>query len=314
MLGFVLAALAAVSNAASNLLQREANRRASPELALSPRLFGALLRQPVWLAGVAAVTVSFVLQVGALDAGALAAVQPVIIMELPITLVGAALLLGARLGTREWVATLLMTGGLVLLIVFLDPRPVARLDVDPLTWGLATAATVGVIALLVVAGWRASSARRAALWGAACGVDFGLTAAFMKGMTHALHRGVAGVFGSWSTYAMVAAGIAGMYLLQHALHAGRLVAAQPGITLLDPLTAILWGALVFGEPTDAGGALAWAGVGACALGIGAWVLARAPALAEVQSDEPPPSPAPSDAPPDRAVLGRAGSRQPACQP
>jgi drug/metabolite transporter (DMT)-like permease len=283
MLGFLLAALAAVSNAASNLLQREANRRAAPELALSPRLFAELLRQPIWLAGIVAVIVSFVLQVGALDAAALAAVQPVIIMELPLTLFGASLLLGAPMGAKEWLATALMTGGLVVLIVFLDPRPVARLDVPATTWALAAAATVAVIGALVLAGWRSTESKRAAWWGAACGVAFGLTAAFMKGMAHALHLGPAGVLRSWTTYAMVATGIGAMYLLQHTLHAGRLVAAQPGITLLDPLTAILWGALVFGEPTAAGASLLWAAVGAAVLATGAWVLVHAPALQEVKS-------------------------------
>lgn len=282
MLAFVLASLAAVSNATSNLLQREANRRVPPKLALSLGLVGSLLRQKVWLAGIGAVIVSFVLQVGALDTGALAAVQPVIIMELPLTLVGAATLLGAPMGVREWTATLLMTAGLVVLIVFLDPHPVARLTVPASTWAVASAGTVAAIVVMVVAGWRAATERRAAWWGAASGTAFGLTAAYMKGMTHALHRGPVGVLGSWTTYAMVGTGIAGMYLLQHALHAGRLVAAQPGITLLDPLTAILWGALVFGEPTAGTPGLLWAAVGATALGAGAWLLARSPALQEAR--------------------------------
>lgn len=288
MLAFALAGLAAVSNAASNLLQREANRRAPPTLALSLGLFGSLLRQKVWLAGIGAVMVSFLLQVGALDTGALAAVQPVIIMELPLTLVGASVLLGAPMGAREWAATVLMTAGLVVLIVFLDPHPVARLALSTSTWALASAATVAAVAVLTLAGWRTRTDRRAALWGAACGVLFGLTAAYMKGMTHVLHRGPAGVLESWTTYAMAATGIASMYLLQHALHAGRLVAAQPGITLLDPLTAILWGALVFGEPTADASGLVWAAVGAATLATGAWLLARSPVLAQAHAPPSPP--------------------------
>ena len=286
MLGFALAALAAVGNAASNILQRLANARAGPALSLSPRLFVELVRQPVWLAGVAAVIASFLLQAGALDAGALAAVQPVIIMELPLTLVAASLVLGASLGSREWSAVLFMTVGLVVLILFLDPRPVPRLDVPALTWVLAIVSSLAAIAALVLAGLRTVGDRRAALWGAAVGVDFGLTAAFMKGMTHALHHGLAGVLASWPTYAMVAAGISAMYLLQHALNAGTLVAAQPGITLLDPLTAILWGALVFGEPTSGGVDRVWAALGAVLLAGGSYLLARSPVLQAVH--EPPP--------------------------
>jgi hypothetical protein len=66
-------------------------------------------------------------------------------------------------------------------------------------------------------------------------------------MTVGLGMGAAGVFVRWQTYAMVLAGIGSMYLVQHALHAGRLVASQPGITLADPVVAILWGVLVFDE-------------------------------------------------------------------
>jgi hypothetical protein len=41
---------------------------------------------------------------------------------------------------------------------------------------------------------------------------------------------------------MSIASLASMWLLQNALHAGKLVAAQPGMTLLDPVVSIIWGA------------------------------------------------------------------------
>ena len=43
-----------------------------------------------------------------------------------------------------------------------------------------------------------------------------------------------------------------MFLVQSALNAGRLIAAQPGLTLSDPIISILWGVLAFHERVRAG--------------------------------------------------------------
>jgi drug/metabolite transporter (DMT)-like permease len=51
---------------------------------------------------------------------------------------------------------------------------------------------------------------------------------------------------------VVAAGCLGFFLTQSALNAGRLVAAQPGISLMDPIISVLWGVLVFGEQVRSG--------------------------------------------------------------
>lgn len=278
MVGFLLAVLAAMSNAASNVLQRAANRRSAPELELSWRLFADLARRPVWLAGIATVTASFLLQAAALDRAALAAVQPVIVMELPLALIVGAVVFRAGLERREWGAIALMTLGVAALIGFLDPRPV-RLDVGLLAWSVAGAATAAVMVLLFLAGLRTIGGRRAARWGAASGVGFGLTAAFMRAMTQTLHAGPGALFTSWPTYAMVASGLVSMYLVQNAFHAGPLVAAQPGMTVLDPFTAIVWGVVVFGEPFRHGAALVAVAAGAAALAAGAWLLSRSPRLA-----------------------------------
>ncbi len=69
----------------------------------------------------------------------------------------------------------------------------------------------------------------------------------------ALSSGVSQLFSAWQTYAMVAAGIAGMFLVQNAMQAGKIVVAQPGITLLDPFVAILWGVIGLREQTSGSG-------------------------------------------------------------
>jgi len=73
---------------------------------------------------------------------------------------------------------------------------------------------------------------------------------------------------------MAVFGIASLGLVQAALNAGTLVAAQPGITLLDPLVSLLWGTVVIGEQTRSGPVLGLAGLGAALIIAGAVLLAR----------------------------------------
>jgi hypothetical protein len=64
---------------------------------------------------------SFVLQAAGLGLGTLAAIEPLLVLELPLTLIGARFFLGSRLGRREWSAIVVMTAGTSGLIGFLGP-------------------------------------------------------------------------------------------------------------------------------------------------------------------------------------------------
>jgi hypothetical protein len=69
-----------------------------------------------------------------------------------------------------------------------------------------------------------------------------------------------------------------MFLTQSALNAGQLVAAQPGLTMTDPVVSIMWGVLAFGERVRGGWHAAFAGVCAIIIGVGVVALARSPLL------------------------------------
>ena len=278
LLAYGLAVLAAASNAASNVLQRRADRDQPPELSMSPRLIVEVAKRPVWLLGFVMVVASFLLMMVALANGSLAALQPILVLELPLTLLGGMLVFKTRVGTREWVATAIMSGGLAGLIYFLSPGLGDKGHASGLVWVLAGGATVGLAATCVLAALRTANEQRAALLGIGTGIAFGLTGALMKGVTPAFRHGVTGVLTTWQTYALVLAGIAAMFLMQNALQAGRLIAAQPGMTLCDPAVAILWGIFVFRERVSTGLYLALGIVFAVAMAGGAALLARSPLL------------------------------------
>jgi len=278
-----LAIMAAFSNATSNVLQRTVNRDEPAELSLSPRLILDLVHHKMWLAGLATVTLSFILQAAALANGSLSLVQPIVVLELPLTLLLASLVYHQSLHRREWGAIALMTAGLGVLVVSLVPHGGKASHVKALVWVVGVGACAAMVASLVALGRRAEGNHRAGLFGIATGICFGLTAAFMKAATTAFSAGVIGVLSSWPIYATVAAGVVGMFLMQNALQAGSLVAAQPGITLLDPVVGITWGVLIFGEQTRTGLFIVSAVLGAAAVAVGAVLLAHSPLL-EVASD------------------------------
>ena len=96
---------------------------------------------------------------------------------------------------------------------------------------------------------------------------------------------------SWQLYAMVATGALGMFLVQSALNAGRLIAAQPGLTLSDPIISILWGVLAFHEKVRGGlFPLLFASLSTLLLAGAVFALARSPLLSEEGQQEGSPRP------------------------
>ena len=73
---------------------------------LSWRLIWSLLHQPVWFGGILAICIGFLLQATALGFGQLATVEPILVLELPLTLILASRVFGQgmrwRDGVRRW--------------------------------------------------------------------------------------------------------------------------------------------------------------------------------------------------------------------
>lgn len=278
MLSALLAVLAAGCNALASALQRKAAREEPAEENLSLRLVWHLLHRPVWFGGFASIIAAFLLQAVALGNGPISVVQPILALELPAALMLSALLLGGRPGHREWWASGVMAAGVAGLIMALGPGGGKTASVSWAGWLMGCGANVLVIAAGVLWARGASGSRRAAILGATTGCTFGLTAALMKGMTDAFSHGLAAVFTSWQLWAMAVSGACAMFLLQSAMHAGPLLATQPGLTTADPVVAILWGTLVFHEDVRGGPFVVVAVLAAAAAAAAVMVLSRSPLL------------------------------------
>ncbi|GLW07841.1 hypothetical protein Misp01_29710 [Microtetraspora sp. NBRC 13810] len=274
-----LALLAATSNAGASVLQRHAARAVPDELEFHLSLVWALIRNPVWLYGIGALILGFVFQAGALGVGGLALVQPIMTVELPITMVLLSWAFGIVLDRRSWLAVGALTVGLAMFLVAASPQAGHRLP-GAGSWLLALTVTSGtILALEVVARlFVGPGPARAAILGTAGGLGFAFTATLIK-ETVGILRGDPGMLPfSWQPYAMVAAGLYSVFLLQNALHSGTLVAAQPALTISDPVAGILYGTLMFGEPVRSGPWIVMEVAGAAIVGWGIIVLAQSPPI------------------------------------
>jgi drug/metabolite transporter (DMT)-like permease len=281
----VLAVCAAVSNAVATVLQRRAARDAPSDERLRLALIVDLIQQPAWLGGIAALIAGFGFQAAALSKGELALVQPILAVELPLTLFVAGRVFHRSVGRRARIGAAMMAAGLAALLLGLAPRS-GTTQASLVRWVVAILVVAVMTAVLVVFG-RVGGSIGACLLGAAAGLDFGLTAALMKAATDRLPEGLAAVFGSWQLYAMVAVGILSLFLLQNALQSGTLVAAQPAVTCADPVAGVLLGVFLFHEPVRLGGWLTLELFGVAAVLAGSIELARSPVLAEEQAESQP---------------------------
>jgi drug/metabolite transporter (DMT)-like permease len=322
MLTYALAVLAACANATSSVLQRKANRQVPRKQNLSWKLIRSLLHEPVWFGGILAITAGFLLQATALGTGQLAVVEPILVLELPGALILGSRVFHSHLGWREWGPAGVMTAGLAGLLYCLSPSSGHSAGVRWYAWIIGIGINLAVVGVLVAvarrtpagggdSGGGGHSARRPALLGVAAGAAFGLTAALMKGMTETFAGGFGALFTSWQLYAMIAAGVGGMFLVQSAMNAGRLLAAQPGLTLSDPVVSILWGVLIFGEQVRGGMYIAVATLSGLVMAAAVVYLARSPLLSGPAADQEQAEQAEQeDAPaPRQADAGTAGRRR-----
>ncbi|MEV4441934.1 DMT family transporter [Streptomyces sp. NPDC049577] len=253
VLTVLFAVLAAVSNALATVLQRKAAREVPQDDAFRFRLMIALMHNPVWLGGIAAIICAAVCQALALTLGSLALVQPIFVAELPFALLIACAVFHRRLPAYGWGAVAMVAVGLALFLAAAAPSG-THPSVDLAVWALTLIAAGGAATLCVLAALRRPNGRaRAALFATAAAIGYALTAALMKSAATAFDRhGAVAFFTSWQTYAFAATGAGALFLLSNAMQAGPLVASQPALTLGDATVSLCMGLLVFGEHVRTG--------------------------------------------------------------
>jgi drug/metabolite transporter (DMT)-like permease len=274
-LAILLSLTVSLCTATASVCQRLGARRAHRQemRGFDPLLVFRLARQPAWLLGFASMIAGFAFQVSALRFGPLALVQPILAVEL-LWVFGYLVLRagGHRARWREWGAAIAMSAGISVFLRAAAPAG-GHEHAHALAWWVAGLAAGVAVTIAVAAAGDGPPPRRAACLGIATGIAWGFVAAVIKELSSHVAGGPAAIFSTWSPYVLAATGAAAMLLASHAMSAGPLAASQPGFTIGDPVTAILLGALLFGERLGTSpAALAAEVLGLLVLALGVWTL------------------------------------------
>jgi hypothetical protein len=203
---------------------------------LSLRLLLDLIKQPLWLAGIAANVASFILQVVALRFGPLALVEPILVFDLIFAgLITAALRRHADLVMAAGVVACAAGVGGFLFIA----RPSAGRQAIGFIQALPLLAGFAVVLAGCLALARRNRTVRPPALALACGAAFAVTDFSIKLVTPELTRGLADLFTHWPLYAVAIIGPIGFVLNQNAFQAGTLLAPVLAIiTIVDTIGAI----------------------------------------------------------------------------
>jgi len=248
----LLALLAAVFLAVGIVVRQRATLDVPAELGVSPVMFKTLIRRPLWWAGTGSAVAGFVFQALALINGSLLLVQPILVSALLFALPLSARMAHRRVTRGEWGWALLLTAALAVFVVLAKANPgdyEASLSTSAVVAVVCTAAVSACVLVATrIVGWA-----RAVLLAVAVGVLFGVVAVLTKLVMHVLtHEGVAAVLTTPVLYLLVLLGVVAMLLQQSAFHAGSLQTSVPTMLVLEPVIAVLLGAVVLGEQLDVG--------------------------------------------------------------
>ena len=249
-----------------------------------------LLRRPSWVIGTLLLGLAVAFQIGSLSLSPLIIVQPIGVVGLVITSVLNSRVSGVHLDKRVRASISLAVVGIVAFVTIAAftarDRPVTDTKLIVI---LITFAVVLALALILFLAFRHRGFALIYIVGA--GVLYGFVATFAKAVIGRFQQGEF----EWLTWACVVAllvgGLLGMVFVQNAYSSGPPDLVVAGLTVIDPIVAVLIGIVVLQE---AAGAPGWAVLVYIASGIvaiaGVIGLARfhpqaggesaAPALAE----------------------------------
>ncbi len=261
----VFALCAAFSNALYVATQHIASTSGRSAKASGLRLLAYLIRSPLWLLGWAAALGAFAFQAAALKDGQLSIVQALLVTELVFGLVLRKVWIRQSIRAAAWGSAALTCVALAFFVAIDEPQGGTPMPTSR-AWVSALAAFAGAAAIMTVAARRGPPKRRAALYATAAAIVWALEATFIKATTETLvEAGILATFTHWPLYALAVGGIAGIVLVQAALHVGPLSVSQPLLVIVDPTVSVILSIWLFQEHYTHGAAAIGGGVVAFAV-------------------------------------------------
>lgn len=276
----MLAVTAAVTFAGANVLQQRVASQLRTDTAFDSAVLLRLIRQPLWLAGLAAVIVSLALQATALGLGRLVVIEPVLASSLLFALALAAWADHRRMRPVEWLAAVATFAGLVVFLSVAHPSG-GQQTASVTQLGIAAIAAVLIAVVSGVLAVRMSPLRRALMLGVGGGVAAGATDALTKTVASLAGGHQLAVFADPRIYVLVVVGLLTYTMQQNGYRAAGLAAFLPVFSVLDPAVGSLLGLALYHERLGGGpGRIAIEAVAVLAATWGIARLARSTAEAE----------------------------------
>jgi drug/metabolite transporter (DMT)-like permease len=243
----LFALMAAVCMAVGIVVRQRATMDVPEEQGVSTAMVTALVRKRLWWIGTGVAVTGYACQAVALAKGSLLVVQPLLVSSLLFALPLSARLAGRRVARSEWIWAVVLTTALASFVLMARPRP-GLYRGQEMAWSIAIAAIAPIVVFCVAFGARSTGRRRAVLIAIAVGVLFGVVAVLTKLVMYELaEEGALVVLRLPSLYLLAALGICATVLQQSAFHAGALQTSVPTMLVLEPVVAVLLGALVLNE-------------------------------------------------------------------
>ncbi len=265
----LLALCAAVFAAIGIVVRQRATMDVPADQGVSGVMVRTLLRRRLWWAGTAAAVVGYLFQAFALAYGSLLLVQPLLVSALLFALPLSARLAHRSVNPSEWAWAVLLTLALAVFVVLARPRS-GDYEASLPTTTVAVLICAGIAVACVLVAARTSGWRRAVLLALAVGVLFGVIAVLTKIVAFVWENdGVTALLATPAPYVLLVLGVVATLLQQSAFHAGALQTSVPTMLVLEPVIAVILGAVVLGEQLTA------TGLAAVALSLAIVVMAAA---------------------------------------
>jgi drug/metabolite transporter (DMT)-like permease len=271
--------VAAVLLGVGFVLQQYAAQKEPDSRFLSWRILTDLLRQPRWLLGIGCMVAGYGLAAWSIGHLELTLVEPLLTTYLVWALFLAVPMSRQSVKAAEVTGALILCAGVALLSASRSATPIG-LSFGSLSHWYAAAIIAGVAFVAVQVGHRRRGQVRATLTGLGAGLVFGIQDALTR-QTLQIVQGHSWtiLFSTWSAYALLGAGIVGIWLMQSAFSAGPLHYSLPTIAAGEPVAGIALGILVFGDRIQISpGMLAIEAGGIAALIVGVVAVARSSAF------------------------------------
>ncbi|WP_214406644.1 hypothetical protein [Pseudonocardia lacus] len=246
-----LAVLGALCFAGAAVLQHGAVAAESDTDGESLTLRGlrAVARRPGWLTGLALAGSGTVLHAMALILAPLSVVQPIGVLAVPVAVLLTSLRArrapdGAIVG---WVA--LSVAGVAVFVVT-AARTAVSSEPQPGATFIAALVVAGIVVLLAGLGVARSGWVRCVACATAGAVAFGLVSGLVRAVSQSITPGLAGLLDPAVAATVVAIGVAvvvGGWLVQQAFASGPPEVVIACLTVVDPIVAVILGAVLLGE-------------------------------------------------------------------